>query len=80
MEFSWWAKSEEGKCQIRARYHGHAVRWERKEGRFVSWEPHSPGDTDWDQLLADAGRRVPRRLLSPRQFDELKRLASQARG
>lgn len=81
MEFGWWSKDPEtGKFQINVTVHGGNIEWLRKQGHHSSWETYSPiTDEDWDRLLAEAERRVPRRLMSPKQFDELKRLREQAR-
>jgi hypothetical protein len=54
--------------------HGGNVAWERKQGHFTSWLEHVPNDGDWDRLMAEAERRVPRRLLSPKQFAAIKNL------
>jgi hypothetical protein len=78
MEFSWWSKNEQGKFQMRAVFHGGNIGWERQNRRFDAWEPHQPDGNDWAKLLTDAERRVPRRLISPKQFAEIKRLAEQA--
>ena len=42
-------------------------------GAPTSWQPHKPTESDWDQLMYEAGKRVVRRLLSPAQFEEIKR-------
>jgi hypothetical protein len=79
MEFSWWGRdSVQGKFQVCARYHGGDIKWQRQVGRFTSWEPYPPSPEDWERLLAEAARRVPRRLLSPRQFEEIKRRRERA--
>lgn len=76
MEFGWWARDDDGrKFQVRARIFGGNVTWQRKQGHHQAWEPYGlPTEQDWDLLLAEAGRRVPRRLLSPKQFEAIKRL------
>ena len=81
MEFGWWEKDPEaGKYQVCARVHGGNVVWTRKQGHHTPWEPLAPLTEElWDRLLAEAERRVPRRLLSPKQFDEIRRLRDQAR-
>jgi hypothetical protein len=74
MDFGWWAKdTETGKFQINVEIHGGNVTWARKQGHHTSWETYTPSDDDWLRLLAEAERRVPRRLLSPKQFAEIKR-------
>ncbi|MBL9207895.1 MAG: hypothetical protein JNN01_22620 [Opitutaceae bacterium] len=80
MEFGWWDKDETGKkYQILADIHGGNVTWTRKQGHHQSWETHPPTDLDWDRLLDEARRRVPRRLLSPKQFAVIERLREAAR-
>ncbi len=76
IEFGWWSKDPEaGKFQINVRIHGGNIEWLRKAGHHASWEPYGPlTDDDWDRLLAEAERRVPRRLISPKQFEEIKKL------
>jgi len=74
-DFGWWDRDADGrKYQVRAAVFGGAITWTRKQGHFQTWQPHDPSDEDWDSLLAEAGRRVPRRLLSPAQFAAIKRL------
>jgi hypothetical protein len=75
MEFGWWHKDpEQGKFQVRATVHGGNLKWERKQGHHTSWEIHAPVEEDWEKLLYEAGKRVPRRLISPKQFEDIKRL------
>lgn len=75
MEFGWWNKNpEQGKFQVHAVVHGGTIKWLRKQGHFTSWEPHPPTEDDWDRLMAEASKRVPRRLLSPKQFEAIRRL------
>ncbi len=76
IEFGWWTKdAETGKFQINVSIHGGNITWSRKQGHHTQWAPYAPPtETDWDRLIAEAGRRVPRRLISPKQFDDIKRL------
>ena len=76
MEFGWWARDADGRrCQIRASIFGGQITWTRKQGHHQPWEPYGPPtEEDWDLLFAEAERRVPRRLLSPKQFAAIKRL------
>jgi hypothetical protein len=77
-EFGWWNKDPElGKFQVRASVHGGGLTWERKQGHHTSWLVHKPTEADWERLMHEAGRRVPRRLLSPKQFAEIVRLREQ---
>ncbi len=81
MEFGWWSKDENGKFQICVRIHGGNITWERKQGHHASWETYGPPvDADWDKLLGEAERRVPRRLISPKQFDAIKSLRDRSYG
>jgi len=74
-EFGWWVRDPElGKFQVRAVIHGGKLSWWRKQGHFSSWEAHQPTEADWGRLVSEAERRVPRRLLSPKQFSEIKNL------
>ena len=75
MEFGWWNKDPEtGKYQVIAEFHGGNVTWIRKQGHHQPWLKHEPSEDDWERLVDEASRRVPRRLMSPKQFDELKRV------
>jgi hypothetical protein len=75
IEFGWWNKDpDHGKYQVRASVHGGNISWTRHQGHHTPWEPHTPGEADWDRLIAEAERRVPRRLISPKQFEAIKRL------
>lgn len=76
LEFGWWSRDADGRrYQVRAQVFGGDIAWSRKQGHHQPWEIYGPPtDEDWDLLLEQAGKRVPRRLLSPRQFETLKRL------
>ncbi len=78
-DFGWWNRDPlEGKYQVRAAVHGGNISWERKQGHHTPWVPHAPTREDWDTLIVTAERRVPRRLISPRQFAAIKDLRDQA--
>lgn len=81
MHFGWWVKDPDaGKFQINVSIHGGNAEWTRKQGHHAPWEPYGPpSDEDWERLLAEAGRRVPRRLISPKQFEEIKKLSERGR-
>ena len=76
IEFGWWAtRPETGKFQINVEIHGGNIVWTRKQGHHNSWEKYGPPtDEDWDKLIYEAERRVPRRLISPKQFEDIKSL------
>jgi hypothetical protein len=75
MEFGWWdSDPEKGKYQVVVEIHGGNISWTTKQGHHTSWETYKPGEKDWTKLLGEAERRVPRRLLSPKQFAEIQRL------
>jgi len=75
-EFGWWARDADGrKSQIRAKIFGGQIAWARKCGHHQPWQTYdSPTDEDWTKLVIEAERRVPRRLLSSKQFEAIKRL------
>ncbi len=78
-EFGWWVtRPEEGKFQVRAAVHGGVLEWRRKQGHHSSWEPHQPTEEDRARLLEEAGRRVPRRLISPKQFEQIRALCARS--
>lgn len=80
MEFGWWEKDQDGrKFQILAEIHGGNITWTRKQGHHQPWEAHPPTHDDWEKLIAEAQRRLPRRLLSPKQFAEIEKLRESAR-
>jgi hypothetical protein len=73
MEFGWWAKDDDGKkWQICVRFHGGNVSFDRKHGHNTSWEAFNATDGDWDRLLSEAEKRLPRRLMSQKEFNRLK--------
>ncbi|HXN35659.1 MAG TPA: hypothetical protein VN877_05780 [Opitutaceae bacterium] len=75
MEFGWWNKDPDlGKFQVKAIVHGGSLKWLRKQGHFTSWEAHGPTEDDWERLIAEAARRLPRKLLSPKQFAVIRNL------
>jgi len=74
-EFGWWVRdSKLGKFQVKAVVHGGSLAWLRKQGHFASWETHDPSEDDWNRLVSEAERRVPRRLISPKQFTAIRNL------
>ena len=81
-EVGWWSRDAEGRrYQVRAQIFGGAISWSRKQGHHQPWENYGPPTgEDWDILLEQAANRVPRRLLSPQQFEALKRLRPTGRG
>jgi len=75
MEISWWNKDPEaGKYQVCATVHGGNIAWHRKQGHHTSWLTHVPSEADWDRFLVEAESRVPRRLISPKQFEAIRQL------
>lgn len=76
IEFGWWNKDEEGrKFQVSVAVHGGNIEWSRKQGHHTSWEPYTPNDDDRERLIGEAERRLPRRLITQKQFEEIKRLS-----
>jgi len=76
IEFGWWNKdSEQGKYQVSAVVHGGNIEWTRHQGHHTSWIPHTPTDEDRARLIYEAEKRVPRRLITEKQFEEIKRLS-----
>jgi hypothetical protein len=76
IEFGWWNKdSERGKYQVSVVVHGGNIEWTRHKGHHTSWEVHTPTDEDRARLIYEAEKRVPRRLITQKQFDEIKRLS-----
>ncbi len=79
-EFNWWNRDpEEGKYQVKAKIHGNVLTFTRHQGHHTRWEPHQPSTEDFDRLLADAERRVPRRLISPQQMKLIEQIVATAR-
>ena len=79
IEFGWWNTDAGGKkYQVNAAVHGANIEWTRHQGHHTPWEPHVPTDDDRARLIYEAERRVPRRLISQRQFEEIKRLSENA--
>ena len=77
IEFGWWNKDDEGrKFQVNAAVHGGNIEWTRHQGHHTPWAPYTPNDEDRERLIYEAEKRVPRRLISQKQFDEIKRLSS----
>lgn len=77
IEFGWWNKDPEvGKYQVHVVVHGGNIEWTRHQGHHTSWEPHAPSDDDRERLIYEAEKRLPRRLLTQKQFEEIKRLSA----
>jgi hypothetical protein len=76
IEFGWWNKDADGKkFQVNAAVHGANIEWTKHQGHHTPWEPYEPNDDDRARLVFEAEKRVPRRLISQKQFDEIKRLS-----
>ncbi len=73
MEFGWWEKDDDGvKWQINVRFHGGNVTFIKKTGHHNPWIEFEGDDAQWDRLLKEAEKRLPRRLMSQKEFDRLK--------
>jgi hypothetical protein len=76
IEFGWWNRDEEGrKFEVSAIVHGGNIEWTRHQGHHTPWEPYVPNDDDRARLVAEAERRLPRRLITKKQFEEIRRLS-----
>jgi hypothetical protein len=76
IEFGWWNTDAAGrKYQVVANVHGANIEWTRHQGHHTPWEPHTPSDEDRERLIYEAEKRVPRRLITKRQFEEIKSLS-----
>lgn len=76
IEFGWWNKDEEGnKFQVNVAVHGGNIQWRRKQGHHTQWQPYTPHDDDRARLIFEAEKRLPRRLISQKQFEEIRRLS-----
>ncbi|MEY4004445.1 MAG: hypothetical protein RLZZ221_541 [Verrucomicrobiota bacterium] len=76
IEFGWWNRDEEGrKFEVSAIVHGGNIEWTRHQGHHTPWEPYEPNDDDRTRLIAEAERRLPRRLITQKQFEEIRRLS-----
>lgn len=76
IEFGWWNKDPDGrKYQVNVVVHGGNIEWRRHQGHHTQWEPHEPDDEDRTRLIYEAEKRLPRRLITQRQFDEIKSLS-----
>lgn len=80
IEFGWWNKDDNGKFQVFVAVHGGNIEWKRKQGHHAPWESYLPNGDDRERLIFEAEKRVPRRLISQKQFDEIKRLSAQDPG
>jgi len=74
MEFGWQDRDEDGtKWQICARFHAGRVEFSRRTGHNNGWEDYTtPTEAQWDRLISEAERRLPRRLMSTKEFERLK--------
>ena len=76
IEFGWWNKDpEQGKYQVSVVVHGGNIEWTRHKGHHTPWEVHTPTNEDRARLIYEAEKRVPRRLITQKQFDEIKQLS-----
>lgn len=77
IEFGWWNRDDDGRrYQVNVAIHGGNIEWTRHQGHHTPWEPHLPSDDDRARLVSEAEKRVPRRLISTKQFEEIKRLSA----
>lgn len=76
MEFGWWNRDPDGRrYEVCVTVHGGNIAWRRHQGHHTPWEDHLPDPDDRARLLFEAEKRVPRRLITQKQFDEIKRLS-----
>tara|TARA_R110002111_G_scaffold11296_1_gene35279 strand:- start:32 stop:334 length:303 start_codon:yes stop_codon:yes gene_type:complete len=76
VNFGWWNKRPEvGKFQVKVEVHGGNIKWTMHQGHHTPWQPYSPDDEDRERLMYEADKRVPRRLITQKQYDEIKRLS-----
>lgn len=76
IEFGWWNRDEDGRrYQVNAVIHGGNIEWTRHQGHHTPWNPHEPSDEDRERLVSEAAKRVPRRLITQKQFEEIRRLS-----
>ena len=79
-EFGWWNRDpEEGKYEVKASFHGGRLSFRRHQGHHTQWEDHTPSEDDYDRLLKEAAKRVPRRLISIKQMAQLEALVAKER-
>ncbi|MEY2879585.1 MAG: hypothetical protein RLZZ15_1965 [Verrucomicrobiota bacterium] len=77
IEFGWWRKHPDGrKIQVNAAVHGGNIEWLCHHGHHTPWDPYTPDDDDRERLVYEAEKRVPRRLITQKQFEEIKRLSA----
>lgn len=73
MEFGWWETDDEGKkWNVSVRYHAGHVTFSRKTGHHTGWTDFDGNEEQWDRLLKEAEKRLPRRLMSQKEFVRLK--------
>ena len=76
VNFGWWNKRPEvGKFQVKVEVHGGNITWTMHQGHHTPWQPYSPDDEDRERLIYEADKRVPRRLITQKQYEEIKRLS-----
>ena len=76
IEFGWWNKDpDRGKYQVSVVVHGGNIEWKRHKGHHTPWEVHAPTEEDRARLIYEAENRLPRRLITQKQFDEIKALS-----
>jgi len=76
VNFGWWNKRPEvGKFQVKVEVHGGNIKWTMHQGHHTQWQPYSPDDEDRERLMYEADKRIPRRLITNKQYDEIKRLS-----
>lgn len=73
MEFGWWETDEEGrKWNISVRFHAGHVVFSKKTGHHTGWTDFEGNDEQWERLFKEAEKRLPRRLMSQKEFVRLK--------
>jgi hypothetical protein len=77
INFGWWNKrSEIGKFQVKVEIHGGNIKWTMHQGHHTPWEDYSPDDEDRERLIHEAEKRLPRRLITQKQFEQIKQLST----
>lgn len=73
-EFGWWSRDTEGRrLQIRIEVFGTEITWKCKQGHHQPWADYTPTPEDWEQLNAEADKRIPRRIISERIVAAIRR-------
>lgn len=80
LEIGYWVRDDQGhRVQVNFRIFGGNIEWQCKRGHHQRWETYGPPtEEDWQIVLREAEKRVPRRVIHPKMVELIRRRGEKA--